>query len=281
MLSPGLPRDRVIRKQAKTELCLSASRALLLRNRTQQRRPPRTESRIATKARARALDGWHLQFAKLETAAAEACLRNDPSLNAVASALLSATSGAEPPVRRSPPRRQTRASGACTLAANGRVDAEVSADDCRATGSTNIRHSRPLRNGLIRLLLPAGSSSRAERSCSCSPTSISIWIPAALLRAETAHLATTAFAIWTASERTIPMATMRACGPDRRRPVPTCALLGRPATSRLSRSTDRDRREPAPCRSGECFVSGARFSRKAQARPPRIAGSASTQRPGG
>jgi hypothetical protein len=51
------------------------------------------------------------------------------------------------------------------------------------------------------------------------------------------------------------LATIRAFGPDRRRPVSTCALLGRPATSRLSRSTDRDRREPAPCRSGEGFVS--------------------------
>jgi hypothetical protein len=76
------------------------------------------------------------------------------------------------------------------------------------------------------------------------------------------------------------LATMRACGPDRRRPVPTCALLGRPVTSRLSISTDRDRREPAPCRSGECFVSGARFSLKASvgisraARPdPKLCGS--------
>jgi hypothetical protein len=49
---------------------------------------------------------------------------------------------------------------------------------------THIRHFRLIRNGLIRLLLPAGSSSSATPSCFCSPTSISIWIPAALLRAE-------------------------------------------------------------------------------------------------
>jgi hypothetical protein len=36
-------------------------------------------------------------------------------------------------------------------------------------------------------------------------------------------------------------ATMRACGPDRRRPAPTCALLVRRATSGLSRSTGCER----------------------------------------
>jgi hypothetical protein len=36
-------------------------------------------------------------------------------------------------------------------------------------------------------------------------------------------------------------ATKRACGPDRRRPAPTCALLARSAPSGLARSTGRER----------------------------------------
>jgi hypothetical protein len=61
--------------------------------------------------------------------------------------------------------------------------ASVTRDENTASRFTNIRHFRLIRNGLIRLLLPAGSSSSATPSCFCSPASISIWIPAALLRA--------------------------------------------------------------------------------------------------
>jgi hypothetical protein len=61
--------------------------------------------------------------------------------------------------------------------------------------------------------------------------------------------------------RTSAKATMRASGPDCRRPVPPCALLGRPATSRPSISTDRARRQSASRQSGTVAVPGARFSR--------------------
>ncbi len=43
--------------------------------------------------------------------------------------------------------------------------------------STNGRHCQRLLIERTRLLPPAGSSSSATRSCSCSPTSIFIWIP--------------------------------------------------------------------------------------------------------
>ena len=57
----------------------------------------------------------------------------------------------------------------------------------RTAAFTNRRHSQRLLIERTRLLFPAGSSSSPTRSCSCSPTSISIWIPAALLRAERVH----------------------------------------------------------------------------------------------
>src|ERR1035437_3951740 len=55
-----------------------------------------------------------------------------------------------------------------------------------------------------------------------------------------------AFALLPCHEPAIGMATIRASGPDRRWPAPTCALLGRSAPSGLSRPTDRRRLHPAP-----------------------------------
>jgi hypothetical protein len=46
-----------------------------------------------------------------------------------------------------------RPPGAWTLAANGRVDAEVSGDACRNAGSTKYRHSRLRQNALVRVPL--------------------------------------------------------------------------------------------------------------------------------
>jgi hypothetical protein len=55
-----------------------------------------------------------------------------------------------------PPVRHIRASGACTLAANGRVDAEASGEVCRATGSTKQQARRPPISGGPGLLLRRG-----------------------------------------------------------------------------------------------------------------------------
>ena len=59
--------------------------------------------------------------------------------------------------------RHIRASGARTHAANGRVDAEVSGDACRATGSTNQQHSHEGLRELPTLPLPAQTSHHGER----------------------------------------------------------------------------------------------------------------------
>ena len=72
---------------------------------------------------------------------------------------------------------------------NGPRPSVTAASDTLASSDRRFRfHAHPALSAAAkradRLLLPAGSSSSATPSCSCSPTSISIWIPAALLRAD-------------------------------------------------------------------------------------------------
>jgi hypothetical protein len=72
--------------------------------------------------------------------------------------------------RASPRVRQIRASGTCTLAANGRVDADVSADGCRATGSTNLQAPRPADSAEYRCSASANGRSSSQAFAAAAAT---------------------------------------------------------------------------------------------------------------